>query len=542
MKKVFLLFALALLSISTATALEPLKVAIFKTGGAANVQVVLNDYTGGTATAIYTGPSVSLTPNSSGIIIINVANNTATTDWADITAAQVNSYYVLDIKVGGTLYAQYRLDQQIINQSQGGVLDSEGNLTPPESGSGSVGTDDNRWGELFVEGNTLHVGPGGGMAGNDELAFSYDDVTNTATMRVANKVALTAVEDAVSITQQATIDGISIGQGGGDIASNIAIGSGALTTNTNGNINLAVGQDALKSNTNGGGNIAIGYRTLNNNINGYDNIAIGNAALNTNTSGQVNIAFGIAAMYNNETGRNNIALGYSSLQGNILGDKNISIGTTALYRNNGFSNIAIGFDAGSDITSGNNNVFLGLEAGKSPQQKVNAVNSVAIGANTHTTADNQVVIGDANITETQLSGTVIPRGNNTQDLGSTTRQWKDVYIGGTTSITKTAAGSALTINNTNGTNAIAVNVAAGGGRTILSYGSGTGIIPTDVSIWNATGNVTLPSSVENGQILTIVNSSAGTISVTGVTGGTASNFRSNDVRFYVYAGGWYEMP
>ena len=187
MKKILLLIALTLLAISTVSALEPLKVAIFKTGGAANVQVVLNDYTGGTASAIYTGPAVSLTPNSSGVIIINIANNTAATDWADITAAQVNSHYILDVLVGGTLYAQYRLDQQIINQSQGGVLDSDGNLTPPEDGGGSIGSDDVRWSDLFVGSNTIHVGPAGG-APLTELAISYN--AGTAYLNVDNNNSL----------------------------------------------------------------------------------------------------------------------------------------------------------------------------------------------------------------------------------------------------------------------------------------------------------------------------------------------------------------
>jgi hypothetical protein len=100
----------------------------------------------------------------------------------------------------------------------------------------------------------------------------------------------------------------------------------------------------------------------------------------------------------------------------------------------------------------------------------------------------------------------------------------------------------VAINASNGTNAIALNVAAGGGRTVLSYGTGAGVIPTDVSVWNATGNVTLPGSVDNGQVLWIVNTSGGAITVTGVTGGTAAGFANNDVRGYVYAAGWYELP
>ena len=153
---------------------------------------------------------------------------------------------------------------------------------------------------------------------------------------------------------------------------------------------------------------------------------------------------------------------------------------------------------------------------------------------------------DANTTvngNSTLNGATTINGTSTFNASSIWGGGNDITLNnGTFNANKTAAGSAIAINNTNGTNAIALNVTAGGGRTILSYGSGLGVIPTDVSVWNATGNVTLPGSVENGQILYVVNSSGGAIVVTGVTGGTAAAFNNNDVRSYVYAGGWYEMP
>ena len=367
MKKVFLLFALSLLSISTATALEPLKVAIFKTGGAANVQVVLNDYTGGTATAIYTGTPVSLTPNSSGIIIINVANNTATTDWADITAAQVNSYYVLDIKVGGTLYAQYRLDQQIINQSQGGVLDSEGNLTPPETGTASVGSDDNRWDGLYVTGNTLHVGPAGGMAGNDELAFSYDDATNTATMTVAGASSLTATAAGVTVP-------------------------GTLTVNGNTTLSDEI-SDLVKVNS------------RIEQVIGDNNIAIGKEVYNTTATGARNLVLGYQTLQNINTGSNNVALGYLTAISLTSGHNNVIIGySSGVSLTSGRNNVFLGSGTGNYITDGEDNIFLGRSAGGKPGQKADAMNTVAIGLDVLTTADNQVVIGNGSITETQLNG------------------------------------------------------------------------------------------------------------------------------------------
>lgn len=199
MKKFTSLIILGLMSLTSLSALEPLKVAIMNNSSTAvSVQVKLNDYTGGTATTKYTGAMQSITPNGSGIIIVQVANNVGT-DWDDITATEVNSYYVLDVLVGGTLYAQYRLDQLILSQSQSDIYNNNGNLAPSTSGANDLGEDNNRWGELYVQGNTIHIGPDGGMAGTDELAFSYNDATNTATMTVAGTNELLVNSDGIVI-------------------------------------------------------------------------------------------------------------------------------------------------------------------------------------------------------------------------------------------------------------------------------------------------------------------------------------------------------
>lgn len=184
MKKLILLFAITLLALSSASALDPIKVAIINTSGVAvDVQVKLNDYTGGTANLKYTGPVVTLTPNGSGIIITEVSDN-SNSEWSQITPAQVNSYYILDVYVNGNLYAQYRLDQQILNQSQGGTLDNDGNLVPPIGSTSSLGSDENRWEDAFISSNTLHVGPNGGLTGGTEMTLSYDYPTNSGTISV----------------------------------------------------------------------------------------------------------------------------------------------------------------------------------------------------------------------------------------------------------------------------------------------------------------------------------------------------------------------
>lgn len=397
-----ILFAIALLSLSGASALEPLKVAIMNTNGSAvNVQVILNDYSSGTADTKYTGATQSLTPNGSGIIIANVDNNIGT-DWDDITATEVNSYYVLDVLIDGTLYAQYRLDQLILSQSQTSVFDNDGNLSPATTGASDLGNDNNRWGELYITGNTLHIGPDGGMAGADELAFSYNDATNTATMTVAGVTALTAVNDNINIPQQATIDGLAIGQGGGNINTNTAIGLGALSSNTNGSGNTAIGQGALFSN-----------------IDGFYNTATGYSALYSNTTGTHNMANGTNTLFKNITGSSNTANGQSALYSNTSGSSNTANGQSALFLNiSGDENTGLGYQAGYSLKTGNDNIFIGSNAGYNLSlQKVDAQNSMAIGAGTYTTADNQVVIGNSAITETQLRGKL---QNNVTTAANTT--------------------------------------------------------------------------------------------------------------------------
>ncbi|MER3330291.1 MAG: hypothetical protein RIF34_11980, partial [Candidatus Kapaibacterium sp.] len=124
MKKVLILLIFTIFLDTPSFGLEPIKVAIINTsGGAVNVQVKLNDYSSGSPSLKYTGPITSLIPNGSGIIVVDVTNNIGT-DWSDITPSQVNSYYILDVYVNTDLYAQFRLDNLIIGQSQVSIIDN----------------------------------------------------------------------------------------------------------------------------------------------------------------------------------------------------------------------------------------------------------------------------------------------------------------------------------------------------------------------------------------------------------------------------------
>lgn len=82
----------------------------------------------------------------------------------------------------------------------------------------------------------------------------------------------------------ATINGLTVGQGGGNIFSNTALGFSSLYSNATGNFNTANGYQTLFSNTTGGQNTANGYRALYSNTTGNFNTANGYSALRSNTT------------------------------------------------------------------------------------------------------------------------------------------------------------------------------------------------------------------------------------------------------------------
>jgi hypothetical protein len=157
---------------------------------------------------------------------------------------------------------------------------------------------------------------------------------------------------------------------------NTATGVYALNLNTTGSYNTATGVDALELNSTGAQNTATGWQALLNNTGGSYNTADGVNALAQNTSGDANLASGFRALWhntrgldntasganamaNNSTGSINTASGYNALGANTAGYGNSAFGVSALYNNNGTYNIAIGLNAGFNLTTGTQNIDVG---------------------------------------------------------------------------------------------------------------------------------------------------------------------------------------
>jgi len=238
----------------------------------------------------------------------------------------------------------------------------------------------------------------------------------------------------LDVNGDALINGITVGRGGGNIASNTANGYQALLYNTTGANNIATGYQTLYSNTIGANNTANGYRALYYNTNGANNTANGHQALYSNTTGTSSTANGYQTLMFNTTGRNNTASGYQALQWNTTGQYNTANGHQALYSNTtGNYNTANGRYALSFNTTGANNTASGLEAGVYIANKSTSAtilnNSVMLGGRTSPLADNQTnqivigydatgagsntaTLGNTSITKTILRGNVETNGSS----------------------------------------------------------------------------------------------------------------------------------
>ncbi len=165
-------------------------------------------------------------------------------------------------------------------------------------------------------------------------------------------------------TAQAQFACLSLGTGAGNPGvstgnRNTALGEFSLASNTTGSDNTSVGAFACNANTNGDSNTAVGSFALVSNTTGDVNTAIGSGTMPSNTSGNANTAVGVNVLNSNTTGGSNTGLGFQALFANVAGINNTAVGAGALALGGGSGNIALGFQAGRNVTNGSNNIHIG---------------------------------------------------------------------------------------------------------------------------------------------------------------------------------------
>lgn len=225
---------------------------------------------------------------------------------------------------------------------------------------------------------------------------------------------------------------------------NIAVGSASGYTLTTGERNTFVGTNSGRQATTGSGNVFLGAGAGHRNETGWANVFVGSEAgsqnlgrwntyvgsgagssiegfhnantfIGTNTgcyaSGHQNVAIGFEALFSIKEGRRNVAVGHRAARGSGIPDYGYSntviVGDSAGYRNRGNDNVFLGQQAGAGNTSGSANTYLGFAARGIGKNAVALRNATTIGANALVGVSNGFVLGDTTNTNVGI-GTAYP--------------------------------------------------------------------------------------------------------------------------------------
>ena len=251
----------------------------------------------------------------------------------------------------------------------------------------SVGTGSGLTGGPITTSGTISIATGGVTSAHiaDGTVGAVDVNSGQIQLRVTGNCATGSAIRVVDQGGTVTCQSVGSGTVTAVTASAPLVSSGGTTPNISlpnviiGATNTAIGSSALQSNTTGFFNTASGASALRSNTTGNSNTASGGGALQSNTTGDSNTANGSVALFNNTTGAFNTASGLAALSSNTTGDFNTASGTFALQSN----------------TTGSNNTAIGFLANVAA---ANLSNATAIGALAFVDASNKIRLGDTNVT------------------------------------------------------------------------------------------------------------------------------------------------
>ena len=254
-------------------------------------------------------------------------------------------------------------------------------------------------GKLFYKdsaGVVQVIGTKGGVGSSTTTQVLYNSsglVVGSANMTF-NGTALTLANDA-------SISGLTVGLGAGSTSASTVLGVGALSGSNTGNYNTAIGKSSLLVNTSGSENVSIGFESLKANTTGLKNVSVGTDTMASNTTGGSNVALGWQALVLNTTASNNTAVGYQAGYSN----------TTGSYMT------AVGYQAGYNNTTANNGTYIGFYAGRTASGASNTCVGYFAGTSL-TTGYSNTFIGGLDSSASYASGALITTGNNNTIIGN----------------------------------------------------------------------------------------------------------------------------
>ncbi len=203
------------------------------------------------------------------------------------------------------------------------------------------------------------------------LIYNNGNIGTNGAIRNINDVARSSVE--------LSNEGVSIGRNIGDANHALRVNQNhASSTGNIANFQFA-GANKLEI-TKDGDIFRNGIRFLSTPT--TDSIVLGNG-ITSSLTGQNNILFGSNILISGTSSAQNVAIGGDALRN----------GTTAT------SIVAVGRNAGRSVTTSTTSVFVGRDAGNNASQLVSATNSTALGNESYTDKSNQMVFGNASVSE-----------------------------------------------------------------------------------------------------------------------------------------------
>ena len=185
---------------------------------------------------------------------------------------------------------------------------------------------------------------------------------------------------------------------------NAFFGAIAGRFNSTGSRNTYIGCQAVDNQTHtGSDNTVVGFAAAQNIISGYDNILIGKSVASGLTTANANIGIGIDALDACTSSAGNVAIGYASMGGGAMSGtgRNIALGDASMY----------------NVTSGQNNIAIGWNAGRTGSNTPGSLGAI-------TTNSNEIQMGN-----TSHSGAFIQIGWTTVSDARDKGNVKDVPHG-----------------------------------------------------------------------------------------------------------------
>jgi hypothetical protein len=222
---------------------------------------------------------------------------------------------------------------------------------------------------------------------------------------VTNNVVRAQISSSGTLSTQSdvVVNGVTVGRGANGIETNTSVGIAALSLITTGTRNVAIGDSALVADTTFTHNTMVGSKAGRSLGNGGSNTAIGASVMMDAGSSLVssNVAMGVSALRKAGT------TGATS--------ENVAIGWAALLEvTSGSNNIALGRGVGGTIAAMDQTILIGSNSQPAATAQTN---QIVIGHGATGLGSNSVLLGNSSITATRLQGRVGIGANPTVAAG-----------------------------------------------------------------------------------------------------------------------------